>query len=158
MKILSAFSPKPKVYTNPGSQFYNEARVVFEPDGNMKLQVLKERDRFVEIQSYKDSTDVNQLIRRYENGDQTALLRSNSGVFCDVASMPKNIHEAHKLYSDVDKLYSSMGDDIKAVYKDPTAFAEAFSSADNFKQLIKTVSKRKQTVKAAEASKEVTNA
>lgn len=143
MMFISAFSKKPKVYTNPGNQFYNEGRVVFEPDGNMKLEVLKVRDRFVEIQSYKDSTDVNMLIKRYENGDQTALLRSNSGVFCDISSMPRNIHEAKQLYKNVENLYTSLGDDIKAAYKDPMAFAEAFTSSDKFKALVKTVSKRK---------------
>lgn len=150
MKFVSAFSPKPKTFTNPGNQFYNEGRVVFEPDGNMKLEVLKERDRFIEIQSYKDSTDVSMLIKRYQNGDQTALLRSNSGVFCDISSMPRNIHEAKQLYKNVENLYISMGDDIKAVYNDPMAFAEAFTSADKFNKLAKTVAKRKtNTVKEA---------
>lgn len=142
-KIYKPFERKPTVYSNSGNRYYREARVIFAPDGNMSLEYGKERDRHLEIQSYKDSTDVNQLIRRYENGDQTALLRNHSGVFCDAASLPKNIHEAHRLSRDVENLYSSMGSDIKQAYPDVASFAEAFSSRDNFNKFMTVVNSRK---------------
>lgn len=123
--------------TNPGTPIYREARVVFSPDGNMSLEYGKERNRHIEIQSYKDSCDVNNIVKRYENGDQTALLRNNTGVYCDISQMPKNIHEAVKLSRNVDNLYNSMGSDVKALYPNVQSFTEAFSDVQHFDGFLK---------------------
>lgn len=160
MKFRSAYSHNAARSTAVGSRYYNEGRVIFSPDGNMSLEVGKERDRFTEIQSYKDSCDVNMIIKRYENGDQTALLRSNSGVYCDVSSMPKNIHEAVKLSRSVESMYNSMGDDVKSFYPTLNEFTEAFSSQDKFNSFVKNSQKvikaRAEKFKKAEPKKEVT--
>lgn len=134
MKILSAFSSKTKASTCPGASEYVEAVVRFSPDGNMFLEHGKVRDRQSEINSYKEACDVNILIRRYENGDQLALLRDNTGAFADLSTMPKNIHEAERLSKNVNALYSSMGDDIKAKYRDVNEFLGAFSTKSNFEE------------------------
>lgn len=126
-----------KKAANPGNPIYREARVVFSPDGNMKLEYGKERNRHNEIQSYKDSCDVNNIVRRYENGDQTALLRNNTGVYCDISQMPQNIHEAVKLSKSVDNLYNSLGSDVKQLYPDVMSFTEAFSDVAHFDGFLK---------------------
>lgn len=133
MRFRSPYTRSENIRSTPvGSRYYNEGRVIFDPDGNMHLETGKERDRFIEIQSYKDSCDVNLMIKRYENGDQTALLRSNTGVYCDISSMPKNVHDAVKLSRSVETLYNSLGDDVKKIYPSVNDFTAAFSSNDNF--------------------------
>lgn len=152
MKFRSAYSGHVRSVTPAGSRFYKEARVVFSPDGNMSLEYTKERDRYIEIQSYKDSCDVNMLVKRYENGDETALLRNHSGVYCDLASMPKNVHEMHQLAHGVEALYQSMGSDIKSFYANSKEFAEAFTTQDKFNEFLGVVSKRKNTVNKEDKS------
>lgn len=125
--------------TCEGSRYYYESRVIFDPDGNMHLESGKERDRVAEIQSYKDSCDVNNLIKRYQNGDAAALMRDNTGVFCDISSMPRNVHEAVKLSRDVESVYNSMGDDIKAFYPTLSDFTAAFSSQSGTNEFLANV-------------------
>lgn len=147
MVFRSAYSKHVRSLSPCGCRFYKEARVVFSPDGNLSLEYMKERDRYAEIQSYKESCDVNNLVKRYENGDQTALLRNHSGVYCDLASMPKNVHEMHQLAHNVESLYQSMGADIKAAFPDSKAFSEAFSNQDKFNEFLGVVSNRKKSIK-----------
>lgn len=132
MKIRSAYSSRSKVYTCSGSSEYTESVVKFSPDGNMFLEKGKIRNRQDEINSYKDSCDVNMLIRRYENGDQLALLRDNTGAYADLSTLPKNIHDAEKLSKRIRSVYDSMGSDIKAKYGTLDDFLCAFSTKENF--------------------------
>lgn len=132
--FLTAYGSKPRVSSPVGSPEYQEVSVRFSPDGNMSLKPGKIRNRQTEINSYKEACDVNNLVRRYENGDQLALLRDNTGAYADLTQMPQNIHEAQKLSRNVENLYNSMGDDIKSKYANVGEFAEAFSSQDKFSE------------------------
>lgn len=138
MKIYSQFNfrSKPKIYTPSGSPEYVESHVKFLPDGNMVLEPGKIRNRQAEINSYKASTDVNNLIKRYENGDQLALLRDNTGAYADLSEMPKNIHEAERLSKQIRAVYDSMGSDIKDKYRTVDEFLCAFSTDSNFSDFI----------------------
>lgn len=157
-KFRNPFDDDPKTFraTNSGNRYYTEARVIFDPDGNMHLESGKERDRIAEIQSYKDSCDVNLLIKRYQNGDQTALLRDNTGVFCDLSSMPTNNHEAVKLSRNVESLYDSLGDDFKVLYPSLGDFLGAFSDQTKFDRFVndanQVISSRVNTFNAAKAA------
>lgn len=135
--FLTAYGPKKKASTPVGSSEYREYRVKFSPDGNLKLEAGELKNRQMQINSYKESCIVSNLVKRYENGDQLALLRDNTGVYCDLSQMPKDIHEAQKLSRNVENLYNSMGDDIKSKYANVGEFAEAFSSQDKFNDFVK---------------------
>lgn len=137
MRILSAFSVKTKASTTVGSPEYTEATVKFSPDGNLSLEYGAKRNRQDEINSYKASCDVNMLVRRYENGDQLALLRDNTGAYADLSSLPKNIHEAERLQKRITSVYESMGDDIKAKYGTLNDFLCAFSTKTEFEEFCK---------------------
>lgn len=159
MRFLTAYSPKPKASSPVGNREYVEAHVKFSPDGNLSLEYGKPRDRQTEINSYKESCIVSNLVKRYENGDQLALLRGNPGCFADLSQMPANIHEAQKLSRNVETLYNSLGDDVRANYATLAEFTEAFSTVDKFKDFVKTartvVNKRAAAAKAAAPVKEV---
>lgn len=148
-KFFSVYSGSTPV----GSPEYYEKKVVFSPDGNMSLETGKLRNRQVELNSYKDSCDVNKIIQRYENGDQTALLRDNTGAYCDLSVLPKDIHAAKKLSRDVESLYNSMGDDVKLKFGTLEEFISAFSSKDKFNDFLSVFKERDNVVaKAKEVS------
>lgn len=136
MKFLTRYSSKPHVGSAVGSPEYQEARVVFSPDGNLSLEYGKVRNRQSEINSYADSCDVNKLVKRYENGDQLALLRDNTGVYADLSKMPKTIHEAQGLMRSIHSLYDHMGDDIKSKYGTLNDFVSAFSTKSAFDEFV----------------------
>lgn len=163
MVILSAFSKsKIKASTCCGTPEYTESIVRFSPDGNMYLEEGAKRNRQNEINSYKDSCDVNMMIRRYENGDQLALLRDNTGAYADLSTLPKSIHEADKLQKQITSVYNSMGDDIKAQYRTLDEFLCAFSTDSNFAEFCgfanEVVKKRAEKFKSKDKKEEVANA
>lgn len=140
MKFKTLYSKRSGYRSCSGSPEYKEGRVKFSPDGNLSLEYGKTRNRQVEINSYKAACDVNNLVKRYENGDQLALLRNNTGVYADISELPRNIHEATKLAKDVNAIYDSMGDDVKAKYQNFDEFSSAFSSKAKFNEFLSVVS------------------
>lgn len=136
MKIISAYAPKCRASTVVGSPEYCECSVKFSPDGNMFIERGKVKNRQAEINSYKESCMVANLVKRYENGDQLALLRGNTGAYADLSDLPKNIHEAQKLSRSIHSLYDSMGDDIKAKYANVEEFCTAFSTKSSFDEFV----------------------
>lgn len=160
MRFLTRYDSKPFRPSVSGEREYREAKVVFSPDGNLTLEYTKNtRDRQTEINSYAANCDVNMLVRRYENGDQTALLRSNTGVYADLSQMPKSIHEAQQLSRSIHSLYDSMGDDIKSRYGTLDEFCSAFSTKANFDEFVgfsrDVVKKRVESVKKPKKEGEV---
>lgn len=150
--FYTAYSSRREYHSNSGQAEYIEKTVRFLPDGNMELVDGKVRDRQAEIDSYKESCIVSNLIKRFENGDSLALSRGAQGAFIDITSFPKNAHEALKLNRSVETLYDSLGDDIKAKYTDLSSFCEAFSSQDKFNDFMKfsgdIIKQRKAKLKA----------
>lgn len=137
MKFLTQFDKVPTKSTTVGNPEYTECRVRFSPDGNLFLEKGKKINRQIQINSYAASCDVNNIIRRYENGDQLALLRDNTGVYADLSQMPKSIHEAQRLSRNINDIYNGLGSDIKAFYPSINEFCEAFSSRSNFDEFLK---------------------
>lgn len=151
MRFLTRYDSKSPKPSASGSREYREGKVVFSPDGNLSLELGKVRDRQIEINSYAASCDVNMLVKRYENGDQMALLRSNTGVYADLSQMPKSIHEAQQLSRSIHSLYDSMGDDIKSRYGTLDEFCAAFSTRASFDEFVgfsrECVKKRTESIK-----------
>lgn len=121
-----------RVYSCSGDPFVDEVAVVFDVDGNTRLEIRGKSNLYAKIQSYKDSCDVNLIMDRFAAGDQTALMRDFSGSYCDITMMPKNAHDAMRLARDVDSIYNGLGDDMKKVYSSRAAFLEAFGSSESF--------------------------
>lgn len=163
MKFLTRYDSKPFRPSNCGEREYCEGKVVFSPDGNLRLEYSdKTRDRQTEINSFAANCDVNMLVKRYENGDQTALLRSNTGVYADLSKMPKSIHEAQQLSRSIHSLYDSMGDDIKLKYGTLDEFCSAFSTKANFEEFVgfsrECVKKRADSIKKVKQKEGEVNA
>lgn len=137
MKFLTAYSEKVSYPSEVGVREYTEQRVVFSPDGNMSLKDGCKRDRQDEINSFKDDCIVSNLVKRYENGDQMALMRGMKGAFCDLREMPENIHQATKLMRNVEGVYNRLPDHVRSSYTDLNSFLECFVNQEKFDSFVK---------------------
>lgn len=142
MKFITAYSQKITYPSVVGSPEYTEKRVVFSPDGNMSLKDGRIRNRQDEINSFKEDCIVSNLIKRYENGDQMALVRGASGAYCDIREMPENIHQATKLMRNVEGVYNSLPDDVRASYSDLNSFLECFVNQEKFNGFVSKFQKK----------------
>lgn len=86
------YTPRDRVYTVAGSREHVILAPRFDEAGNYTLEPAGVENRYDEIQSHKDSCDINLLIKRYQAGDETALLRRQA-MFMDVTEMPKTYVE-----------------------------------------------------------------
>lgn len=107
---------------NPGSGIIKEYTAQYRQDGVLELVETGEHDLYADIQSHKDSCDLQLIINRYFNGDPAALSRVQ-GVYMDVSEMPDNIHQAMQLMDNARRDFDTLPVDIKAKFgNDPNQF------------------------------------
>lgn len=100
-------------------------RVVLEEVGRVNL--------YEEIQSHANSVDIHTLLKRFNNGDVSALA-SAQGVFADVTEMPKTYAEVLNKMISLENGFMSLPSEIRAKFgnsfhqflaeSDTAAFAE----------------------------------
>lgn len=79
-----------------GSREAPTYRAAVDSDGKIDLIQDGIVNVYDEIQSHRDSCDIELMIKRFENGDVTALNRGNP-VFLDTVDMPKTFAEVYNV-------------------------------------------------------------
>lgn len=87
MKFPTQFDKPVRHYSRHGSRMKKLYQPSFDDNGDFKLVETGEANLYDEIQSYKDSVDINVLLRKYQEGDIHALERVQ-GVYGDFSNMP----------------------------------------------------------------------
>lgn len=75
-----------------GSPYKTIYAPVVNKDGTIDLKEKEKECLYDYIQSFKDSCDINVLVKRYQMGDTAALMRGQT-FFGDVTEMPKTFAE-----------------------------------------------------------------
>lgn len=92
MKFRTMYDPHERVHQALGSR----EKVLYTPkvsdDGSIDLVPSGKEDLYGYIQSHKDSVDIHVLLARYNNGDPTALARTQ-GSYGDFTNMPTTYAE-----------------------------------------------------------------
>lgn len=78
--------------SNPGTPVHKLLKPKFDKSGNYELVEAGEVNVYDEIQSHAESCDINVLMKRYANGDASALSKVQ-GTYFDVTGMPKTYAE-----------------------------------------------------------------
>ncbi len=91
--IRTQFQPHSRVHANPG----NPVKVLYSPkfasDGSMELVEAGKENLYDYIQSFKESVDINVILKRFAKGDVTALQRRQA-MFGDFSDAPATYAEA----------------------------------------------------------------
>lgn len=117
-----------KAVSQPGSRY----KVIYSPkvqkDGSIELVEKSKTCLYDYIQSFKDSCDINVLIRRFQQGDTSALLSGNS-FYGDVTEMPKTFADMLQVSLDCEQFFNKLPADEKAKFDNNFAkFISAFGS------------------------------
>ena len=75
-----------------GSQYKTIYAPVVNKDGTIDLKEKEKECLYDYIQSFKESCDINVLVKRYQMGDTAALMRGQT-FYGDVTDMPKTFAE-----------------------------------------------------------------
>lgn len=125
------YDARDRISTNPGcpikqlySGFYNER-------GQVELKEDGTEDTYAFIQSFAESTDINSILARYQNGE-VDVLEKVQGFYGDITEMPKTYAEALQRISDSEKVFMSLPLDVRAKFGHSFSEFLASSQEDDF--------------------------
>lgn len=96
-----------RVHCCSGSRELPEYTSRYNDIGVLELVQTGVRNIYAEIQSHKDSCDINLILTRYAAGDSTALSRIQ-GVYADVTGMPKTYAELLNKVNDGKQIFEQL--------------------------------------------------
>ncbi|MCI9476501.1 MAG: hypothetical protein HFE71_08540 [Emergencia sp.] len=132
----------PNVYTkntaeitsSVGSSMQPSYKMTVEKDGQRVLKHVGETDLYAEIQSHKDSCDINYILQRFAQGDQTALSKIQ-GVYGDFTQMPTTLAELQQRVVDAESLFYNLPVDVRAEFNHSPSEFYAQIGTDKFNSI-----------------------
>lgn len=114
------------LYNRDGEHYYTQSGDKIVPiygyvkdkdSGEDVLKVISKKDQYAEIQSFKDSIDLNLLLARFTNGDLGALNRCDA-FYGDVSDLPSDYRTMLDVANDVQKAFDALDPADKAKFGD----------------------------------------
>lgn len=90
--VAYGFMAHKRVHSNVGERFKVEFAPEIQPDGSILLHEVGKTDLQAEINSHRDSCDINVILTRYKNGDIKALERRQA-LYFDASDAPTSYAE-----------------------------------------------------------------
>lgn len=91
----------------PGNRNHILYSAVYDDDGNIQLEESGVEDLYDYIQSFRDSVDINILLRKYQAGDVTALSK-RQGAYFDASGMPRTYMEMLNLVIGAEQAFNAL--------------------------------------------------
>lgn len=101
-----------RYYTNPGSPIKIEMIPKINKDGMIELVEGEKTDLQAYIESFRDETNIENIIARFVNGDESALSKAQ-GFYGDMKDLPRSYSEVLNLVYEGQKVFESMPVDVK---------------------------------------------
>lgn len=106
-------------FNDSGDKFFYKEGWIFD-DGELKW-VLKEKVPMdAQIQAEKDLVELHAILKRYEDGDNSALNRVQ-GMYLDTVDLPSNYAEMYAAVNRANDVFDSMPIEIKEKYNNNAA-------------------------------------
>ena len=125
--------------TNPGSRTKVLYSAKYADDGTLMLEEVGTEDIYDYIQSFADSVDMDTIMRRYMNGDVSALDRVQ-GFYHDVSAFSKNPADLLNKLNHAESEFNKLPVEFKELYDndfakfictfDPSVFDSVVNSGD----------------------------
>lgn len=129
----NVYRERKRVFSVPGSTEMPTYRPVIGDSGAIDLIQDGMINIYDQIQSHKDSCDVNLMIKRFENGDLTALGTPRDPVYMDVTDMPKTYAELYQKVIDAKNEFNSLPLDLREKFDfDPDKYISQLGTSGWF--------------------------
>lgn len=103
-------------YCDSGEFVENKYEVHYNKDGERELRnVGKKKNTFDEIQSFRESCDIDVILKKYYNGDFTVLNR-NEAQYIDVTQFPESYAEWFEQGEKAKRYFYSLDPEIRAQF------------------------------------------
>uniref|UniRef100_A0AAU8B216 Internal scaffolding protein n=1 Tax=Dulem virus 109 TaxID=3145586 RepID=A0AAU8B216_9VIRU len=119
------YRPYGRVHSNSGSPTKILYGSRYDDAGRLVLEEKGTEDLYGFIQSFADSVDIHVILKRFQNGDHTAL-QAVQGFYGDFTEMPKTYAELLNTVNAGQDYFSSLPVDVRANFGH--SFAEFMAS------------------------------
>lgn len=109
------YDERDRKHVHPGNPVKVTYSGRYDSKGRVVLEETGKVDLYAEIQSHKDSTDINKMVERFVRGDTTALSRAQ-GFFADVTQMPTNLAETLNQIRACEDAFNALPVEVKAKF------------------------------------------
>lgn len=124
-----------EVFSNPGSQYVLTYKPVYTDEGALDLVVDGKIDVYEQIQSFKESCELESILKRFQNGDVNAL-NQRLPYFADVTEMPDTLAGFLKLYQDAENTFAKLPADLRSQFNNSASEFFASAGSDRFNKLM----------------------
>lgn len=115
MKFKTQFDKRDRRVAPAGSRIKQKYSARYDDKGRIVLEDAGTENMYDYIQSFKESTDIHVLLKRYANGDSEALAKVQ-GFYADVTEMPKNFAEVLNIVNDGENFFNSLPVEIRSQF------------------------------------------
>lgn len=153
MKFRTQFDRTTFPPSEPGSGVKITYSGSYDDRGRVVLKESGKVDLYGEIQSYAQSVDIHTLIKRFTNGDPSAL-SARQGLFADVTMMPTTYAEFLNKMISMENGFNALPIDVKAKFGNSFQQFLAESSALDFAEKLGLVEKPSHIIAKPDVQKE----
>lgn len=127
------FMKHERVFSNPGERFNIEYAPEVEADGRVTLHEVGKTDIQAEINSHRDSCDINVILTRYKNGDIKALERRQA-LYFDASDAPTSYAEMLNRAMKAEQYFATLDSEERAEFdNDWTKWLVSFDDPERVK-------------------------
>lgn len=139
-KYLSSDKPvKTNVFTNAGRVEMPNYGWTINEHGEEVLTVKSYTNIQEKINSVHDTVALPMLIKRFMEGDETALSANKASAFYeDITALPSNMHEAHRIMVEMRDSFDSMPYEDRAFFNNDFNQFVASAGDGNFLKFLET--------------------
>lgn len=118
-----------RTFSDSGSPFANDYISVYDKDGKRSLEVKGKYSLYDEIQSHRDSCDLQIILKRYLNTGDESVLQRRVAYYTDVTDIPKTYADVLKLANAAREMFSVLTTEQKEAFNNnPDEFLASFGT------------------------------
>lgn len=130
-KFDTVYRKRVRFHSQPGNPIVPTYTAALDGNGRLDLIESGKIDLYSQIQSHKDSTDIDLMIKRFENGDLTALGTPHTPMYMDVTDFPKSYAEMYQLVIDAKNNFEQLPLEVRDAFgHSPEAYFASFGTDD----------------------------
>lgn len=124
--------------SNPGSKVRPIMQAKTDDDGNRRLVQIGEQNAYDLIQSYRDDTLLENVIKRCTLSGDYSALKQRVPQYLDTLSMPQDLMQAYQVTEAAKNLYNTLTPEQKQQYDGFEGFLSSFQTAEGIRSFFES--------------------
>ena len=115
MQFSTQYDARDRVFANPGDPIHITYAGHYDEKGRVVLEESGRENIYDQIQSHAESCDIHVLMKRFLNGDASALSQAQ-GQYLDATQFPKTYADMLNFVNEQERAFMALPADIRAKF------------------------------------------